>query len=130
MAGIVRKGRDIEYVRDLEEVQAIFGIAEPYKVQVFGFERLPKLSWITATTKQAHASITLHVDRATAVELIAQQGWVEPHVWARLLPHEAGLFHADDAPAPEPEPEPEPEEEEQPAVKVVHRVRRTRAIVA
>jgi hypothetical protein len=128
MAGIVRKGRDIKYVRDLEEVQAIFGIAEPYKVQVFGFERLPKLSWITAATKRAHASITLHVDRATAVELIAQQGWMEPTVWSRLLPHAAGVLYMDDS--PEPEPEPGPEEEEQPAVKVVHRVRRTRAIVA
>ena len=128
MAGIVRKGRDIKYVRDLEEVQAIFGIAEPYKVQVFGFERLPKLSWITATTKRAHANITLHVDRATAVELIAQQGWMEPTVRSRLLPHAAGALYMDDA--PEPEPEPEHEEEEQPAVKVVHRVRRTRAIVA
>jgi hypothetical protein len=128
MAGIVRKGRDIKYVRDLEEVQAIFGIAEPYKVQVFGFERLPKLSWITATTKRAHANITLHVDRATAVELIAQQGWMEPTVRSRLLPYAAGALYMDDA--PEPEPEPEHEEEEQPAVKVVHRVRRTRAIVA
>ena len=124
MAGIVRKGRDIKYVRDLEEVQAIFGIAEPYKVQVFGFERLPKLSWITATTKRAHASITLHVDRATAVELIAQQGWMEPTARSRLLPHAAGVPYMDDSP------EPGPEEEEQPAVKVVHRVRRTRAIVA
>lgn len=122
MAGIVNKGGRITAVYSLSDIAASFGRERPFKVHVFGFDRAPRLTWVTAGTRRAHASIVLHVDRVDALEQLEKIGWRSPTVHARPLPHVCALYYQDEAP-PAPEPEPEPEEQEKVSVRRVRRVR-------
>lgn len=121
MAGILRKNGHITLVSSLEEINDAFGRERPRNVQVFGFERA-RLAMIVASTRNAHASVTMHVSTSQAASLVRLAGWGEPLVHARSLPHAAAGYYADSAP-PVQEPEAEAATE---TVTRVHRVRRVR----
>lgn len=121
MPGTLRKNRHVSFVSSLEEITAAFGRERPRNIQVFGFERAT-LAMVTASTRNAHASLTLHVTTAQAAAMVKSAGWGEPYVHGRYLPHAAAGYYADSAP-PVQEPEAEAATE---TVTRVHRVRRVR----